>query len=243
MRIIDISMEISRDMPVYKGRDSKRPHFKQDSNFNTGTVYETRIDMNLHTGTHADAPLHIIEGGDTMSGLPLDRFVRKCVVLDMTAFDGRISRIDLLKKLGHPKESGACGLSHLNVEAVNEGDREACGYGSKIDVRDMFVLLKTRNSLQDILEGPFVYVDASGAELLREAGVSGVGVDGLGIERDQPGHETHITLMEAGIVILEGLRLADVEEGEYLLVAPPLNIPGAEAAPARAMLIQGLKLP
>jgi len=37
--------------------------------------------------------------------------------------------------------------------------------------------------------------------------------------------------------VLEGLRLADVAEGEYTLVALPLAIRGAEAAPVRAILI------
>ncbi len=39
-------------------------------------------------------------------------------------------------------------------------------------------------------------------------------------------------------MILEGLRLKDIEEGEYLLSAAPILIPGAEAAPVRAYLIK-----
>ncbi|NLZ83506.1 MAG: cyclase family protein, partial [Clostridiales bacterium] len=48
----DISMKITRDMPVYKGRDEKRPKLVTVSDFNSGSAYETVLEMNMHTGTH-----------------------------------------------------------------------------------------------------------------------------------------------------------------------------------------------
>jgi arylformamidase len=101
-----------------------------------------------------------------------------------------------------------------------------------------FILLKTKNSSMDILENEFIYLDKTGADYLKKRGVRGVGIDALGIERSQPKHETHKIILGAGIVILEGLRLKEVQEGEYLLVAAPLNVVGAEAAPVRAILIK-----
>ena len=71
-----------------------------------------------------------------------------------------------------------------------------------------------------------------------DKGVIGAGIDSLGIERNQPNHETHKTLLSNKIMILEGLRLKHVEEGPYLLIAAPLNIPGVEASPVRAFLIE-----
>jgi kynurenine formamidase len=44
--------------------------------------------------------------------------------------------------------------------------------------------------------------------------------------------------MSAGIQIIEGLRLKDVQEGEYFMFAAPINIIGAEAAPVRAVLLE-----
>ncbi|MPM69580.1 Kynurenine formamidase [bioreactor metagenome] len=90
------------------------------------------------------------------------------------------------------------------------------------------------------MEDKFIYLDKSGAEYLREKKVIGVGIDALGIERSQPDHGTHKALLGAGIVILEGLRLRDIEEDKYLLFAAPLRLVGAEAAPARALLIKCL---
>ena len=102
-----------------------------------------------------------------------------------------------------------------------------------------FVLLKTENSRHDRWRDEFVYLERSGAEYLASIPISGVGIDALGIERAQPGHETHIALLEREIIILEGLRLRHVEPGNYLLIALPVKIADADGAPARAVLIDG----
>ena len=56
------------------------------------------------------------------------------------------------------------------------------------------------------------------------------------MERDQPDHATHLALLSAGVIIIEGLRLDHVPAGEYLMIAAPLRIMGVEAAPARVIL-------
>ena len=205
MKIYDISMPISHDMAVYKNKASKRPKLTVDVDFDTGTVYESRLEFNLHTGTHLEMPLHIIPGGATIGQLQLDRVVTACRVLDLLAVEEKISAQDLAGK---------------NIKGGE------------------FILLKTQNSHQDILQGDFVYLSQSGAEFLKAHDVAGVGIDSLGIERGQPGHETHQALLGAGIIILEGLRLQDVPAGEYQLLALPINITGAEAAPVMAILIK-----
>ncbi len=205
MKIYDISMPVAFSMPVYKGKAEKRPVLTVDSDFNTGTAYESRLEMNLHTGTHIDRALHMIPGGTTVESLELKQVVAPCSVLDLTKVKEKITAEDLRKK------------------DFPEGT---------------FLILKTKNSLEEILEQEFIYLDRTGAEYLLEKKVIGVGIDSLGIERSQPGHETHIGLLGAGIVILEGLRLKEIEEGEYLLSAAPILIEGAEAAPVRAYLIK-----
>lgn len=206
MKIHDISMSVHKDMPVYKGRDIKRPIFTLDNDFKSGgTAYETRLEMNLHTGTHLDRPLHMIEDGETMDTFNLEKVVTDCKVFDLTDVNDGISREDLEKK---------------NIE---KGD---------------FIILKTKNSFEDIIESDYIYVDKTGAAYLKEKEIIGVGIDSLGIERAQPDHETHITLLGADIVILEGLELKDIAEGEYFLVALPLKIAGTEASPVRAILIE-----
>lgn len=100
-----------------------------------------------------------------------------------------------------------------------------------------FILLKTKNSYSDVFEPGYVFLDASGAAYLKDLHTAGVGIDALGIERAQPGHETHRILLGNGIIIIEGLRLADVPEGIYRMLALPLKISHVEALPARVVLL------
>ena len=204
-KMYDISMPISETIKVYKGRPEKKPKIETQFDFKTGSSYESRLTMNLHTGTHIDAPLHMIEGGATMESIDIRSLFTECRVLDLCSCEGSIGKED---------------LENFNIES-----------GS-------LLLLKTRNSFSDILEGDFIYLNESGARYLAEKKLKGVGIDALGIERDQSGHETHLNLMNNGVLIIEGLRLSEVPEGNYVLSALPLSIPGVEASPMRAVLFE-----
>ena len=89
-----------------------------------------------------------------------------------------------------------------------------------------FVLLKTKNSFEETFNFDFIYLAQDGAEYLSELGIRGVGIDTLGIERSQEGHPTHKTLFANNIIIIEGLRLKEIEQGQYFMVAAPLKING-----------------
>ena len=206
MRIIDISMPIHYDMPVYKNREEKRPLRTVERQIPRDSVNESNIRMNLHTGTHIDAAFHMMEEGWTAEKLPLEKFITPCRVLDMTAVKDGISREDLL------------------AEDIQAGE---------------FLLFKTRNSFDADFRMDFIYIKADAAEYLRDMGIKGVGIDALGVERDQPGHETHLALLGHDIMVIEGLALQDVAAGQYLLIALPLLIEGADGAPARAVLVEG----
>ena len=205
MTIIDISIPIHVDMQVYKNKEEKRPIIQVVRDFSSGSVYESRLSIEMHTGTHIDAPLHMIEGGEDLRVYPIERSVSPCRVLDFTHIDDAITKDDLINK---EFESGE------------------------------FLLFKTKNSCDEEFNPNFIYLEKSGAEYLVEKGVIGAGIDSLGIERNQPQHETHRTLLGNKIMILEGLRLKHVEEGPYVLIAAPLNIPGVEASPVRAFLME-----
>lgn len=119
-------------MAVYKNKPKKQPKVNRVTNEH---VTESRIELDVHTGTHIDAPLHMVRGGE--------------------AFE--------------------------TVE---------------------------------------VYEDA------------------LGIERSQPGHPTHKKLFANGVIVIEGLRLREVEQGEYFMVAAPLKLVGTDASPVRVLLLE-----
>lgn len=123
-------------------------------------------------------------------------------------------------------------LTHL-VDHISREDLEKYA----IEKGD-FILFKTRNSFVEPFDYDFVYLDKSGAEYLRDKEVRGVGIDTLGIERNQANHPTHDLLLGNGILILEGLRLALVEPNEYTLTAFPIKIKDVEASLVRAILIE-----
>jgi arylformamidase len=67
----------------------------------------------------------------------------------------------------------------------------------------------------------------------------------VGTEGQTVGHgvnidQVHRVLLENNIVILEGLVLKDVPEGNYYLVSLPLKFGGMEGSPCRAVLLDYL---
>jgi len=206
LKIYDVSMMIHEQMMVYKNIDEKRPKITMVKKWETDGINESVISMNVHTGTHIDAPYHMDQNGSTIDQVDPARLMRSCRVLEMTEITGSITALDLFGK------------------EIKKGD---------------FILFKTANSFKEEFSDDFIYLDQSGAAYLTEKGVSGVGIDALGIERGQPGHQTHHLLMDKGIIIIEGLCLGDVPEGEYFMIALPLKIKAADGAPARVVLLEG----
>jgi arylformamidase len=98
------------------------------------------------------------------------------------------------------------------------------------------VFFKTKNSMSESFLFDFTYVTQSAAEVLAKKGILAVGIDGLGIERNDPMHGTHQTLMNHGIWIIEGLRLKHIKPGSYTCVALPINIQHADALPLRVLI-------
>ena len=164
--------------------------------------------LGSHTGAHVDAPLHFIRGGPDLDQVPLTLLIGPCTVLDLTAVPGDLGPRDL-----------------------------------PFEVPER-VLLKTRNSLTDwprqAFRTDYVGLTPEGAHYLVERGVRLVGADYLSIESFasvQAGAPVHRLLLRQDVVILEGLVLAEVSPGDYLLVALPLRLAASEAAPARVVLL------
>lgn len=204
MKMYDVTGTIYEGMTVYKDVPEKQPKFDTVTN---GYVTETRLDLGVHTGTHIDAPLHMVVDGDTFETISMEDLVGQSKVLDLTDVENGISKTDLEK---------------FEIE------------------KNDFILLKTKNSYEDAFNFDFIYLARDAAEYLAEIGIRGVGIDTLGIERSQEGHPTHKTLFGNEIIIIEGLRLKEVEQGDYFMVAAPLKLTGTDASPARVLLFEGL---
>lgn len=81
------------------------------------------------------------------------------------------------------------------------------------------------------------YLLESAAEEIAFGGVRLLGTDGLSVGTEGMQKEPHTALLRENVAILENLDLENVKEGKYFLLAQPLKISGAEAAPVRAVLI------
>ena len=199
--------------PIFPGmtayKDRNTVEIKQTKTFEVDGARESLITLSSHSGTHIDAPAHFLKDGKSLEEINPLACVGPATVFDMTHVQTGISVQD---------------IESLSIEPHK------------------IVLFKTRNSerkVYDPFDHAFVYLDAQAAALLTEKHVQAVGIDYLGIERAQPQHDTHKQLLEHNIPIIEGLRLGHVPAGEYFLWCLPLNIPNIDAAPARAVLIEG----
>jgi arylformamidase len=88
VKMYDITVPIFEGMPVYKNKPEKQPKFEKATNAH---VTESRLSIDVHTGTHIDAPLHMINDGDTFETIDLEKLVGTCKVFDLTKVDGGIT--------------------------------------------------------------------------------------------------------------------------------------------------------
>ncbi|MBY0599307.1 cyclase family protein [Bacillus bingmayongensis] len=92
MKIYDITAPIFEGMTVYKNKSEKQPQFSRTTNAH---VTESRITLDVHTGTHIDAPLHMINEGATFESIPLEKLVGPIKIFDLTAVENGITKTDL----------------------------------------------------------------------------------------------------------------------------------------------------
>lgn len=168
------------------------------------------LSMSSHTGTHVDAPSHFLEDATGVDRIDPHKLLGPCMVLDFTGLDH--------------SEIMAQDLEKFSLE---EGSRIFFKTGN-------FKFLK-----QEVFPDKYISLSEDGAKYLVERKVYLVGIDFLGIEKENaPGHPVHKTLLSAGIVNLEGLDLSEVPANEYRLICMPLRIANCDGAPARVFLIQ-----
>lgn len=107
---------------------------------------------------------------------------------------------------------------------------------------DARVLFKTRNSYlwsQNKFVEDYVYITPGAADVLVREGIKVVGIDYLSVDKfgaDESG--THLTLLKAGVVIIEGVDLREIESGDYEMFCLPLKVKDGDGAPARVVLRQ-----
>jgi arylformamidase len=204
---IDVSMEITDGMLHWPSD----PEVKIDnySEIKKGSASNnSKITCGVHTGTHIDAPRHFIDEGIGIDRLDINKLIGQCRVIEV------------------PPDVSPISKEFLEPLNINKGDR---------------LLFKTKNSewinnADKNFRTDYVCVNPEASKYMVEKGVVLVGVDYLSVEGYHVGHDTHKTLLGAGIIVIEGLNLFNAAAGDYKLIALPLKIKDSNGAPARVIL-------
>jgi arylformamidase len=163
----------------------------------------SRLELGAHTGTHMDAPAHVVRGGIGIDDMPLDAAIGWARVIPIRD-----------RKSIKPDE--------LVRHAIRRGERALFKTHNSAHCGD------TDSFVED-----FAYLSAIAAQYLPKRQVQLVGVDYLSVGGFlADGVESHQALLKAGIWIIEGLNLKRVRPGRVQLVCLPLKIAGGDGAPA-----------
>ena len=210
MTIYDISLTISPDLPTWPGDPALK--LEQIASMDKGAdANVTHISAAVHLGTHVDAPHHFLNDGRTVEQLPLSVLTGPCYVMQLPD-----------------------GVEAITAEVL---ERMELTFDFKR------ILFGTSNSHwwakgETKFQTDFVAITEDGAEWLVNRGVQLVGVDYLSVAPYSDSAPTHTVLLNAGVVIVEGLNLSQIPRGFYDLYCLPLKIADSDGAPARAILIQ-----
>jgi arylformamidase len=168
----------------------------------------TQLSMDVHSGTHVDAPSHFLAGGKTVEEMGLAPFIGPAVVVDT----------------GPAREVTA---SVLAAAMIPEGTERLLLRTANSSQQDLYCTG---------FDESYAALTLDGAEWLAARRFALVGIDYLSIQRYSETTDAHRVLLGTGTAILEGLSLAEILPNAYELVCLPMRLVGVEGAPARAIL-------
>jgi len=208
VEVFDVSLPLSEQLAIWPG-DPKLSRTLASSIARGDIANVSHLDLGAHTGTHVDAPFHFVDSMSGIDQLPLDALIGPCLVVEANP-PGPELRPQDLPETEHRRILFKTRNSARWASSPSEFDRDFVGVGLELAVR------------------------------LVQRQVLLVGVDYLSVEPfDAPRpHPVHVTLLEARIVVVEGLDLSRVEPGEYELFCLPLKLVGSDGAPARTVLVR-----
>lgn len=213
MNIIDLSHFICADMPVYSKDES--PSFEITSSLEKDGYMVSKYVIYSHTGTHIDAPTHMLDSNINLNSMDINRFAGKATILDYSVCKSKCISID-----------------------------DIISYQERIAIVD-FLIIKTgwsKNWKESYYHDNYPYLDNDTAEYLSSFNIKGVGIDTISVDRsDSKNFPVHKKLLSKNIVIIENLtNLDSVHKKYFLFCAFPLKIKNADASPARVVAIEGI---
>jgi arylformamidase len=176
----------------------------------------SRLDLFPHNATHIEYTLHFDPAGEGIDQVPLSVLIGRACVADL---------------------SDKGDLEPVTAVDLDEAVGDVWKAGDRLLVRTDY--LRHNWGAPDYWDRP-PYLTPSAANWAVEHRAALVGLDCL---TEKPGDTTspvHLRLLGAGIPLLEYVtNLHEIRERVVELIALPIKVAGAEATPARAVVIEG----
>lgn len=208
MQYIDLSHTISTDMPVYPG--TEQPLLDVGCTIETDGFLEKKITFYSHTGTHMDAPAHLIEAAKTLDQYPVGHFHGSAMVLDASTIKNSTIGLEHLR----PFEKDLQRLSFILIHT---------GWAKLWGTPDYFENYPT--------------LTCEAAEWLCGFDLKGIGLDTISADTiDATDYPNHMMILKKEIVIIENLTRLDQLIGlTFDFSCFPLNFKAADGSPIRAV--------
>jgi arylformamidase len=206
MKIYDVTVAISNDLPVYPGDPAIS--ITRTQSLEKGDVARvSQLSFSTHIGTHIDPPSHFVMDGIPLDRVPLEILIGPARVIDV----GNVESID----------TSALERADLNgVTRVIFKTRNSLFWRESQVFREDFVYLETEAAELLVKRG------------VQLVGIDYLSIEKFNFDRPT----THWTLLGNNVVIVEGLDLSEVPPGDYELICLPLKIKDGDGGPARVVL-------
>ena len=211
MQVIDLTAPINKNIQCYP----TDPPFRKawHTRFEDAGTWVSKLEMGAHAGTHVDAPLHFLERGSDIAGMPVDRFFGEAIAIDS------------------PKSPGDNVLPQdLSGADIREGDIVLFHTG-----------WEGRANSPRFFEGEWPGFTPETVDALIAKKVKAIGGDIASADSPKEiagGAPAHKRAMAAGLPIFEALvNVHRVVGRRFCFLGLPLRIEGVEASPIRAIAL------
>ncbi|QIB90269.1 cyclase family protein [Methanosarcina mazei] len=228
-KIIDITVPISPSTPIFPG--DPEPSIESAFTIEKDGCAVSRLILGSHTGTHVDAPSHILKDGLAVDDLNLENLIGQAVVLDFSFRNGALTDYILDKAYNHLKNTDHVSILLLKTKPSfhYENNSRVSGLQAGESNKGIEFEEPPENS---------VYLDSGAAKWIVRNGFKTVGIDSFSVDNlSSENLSAHHILLSNNVNIVECLDMSSVEAGIYFFLCLPLKIEGCDGAPARALLI------
>lgn len=228
-RIIDITVPISHSTPIFPG--DPEPSIESACIIEKEGCAVSRLSFGSHTGTHVDAPSHILKDGLAIDNLNLENLMGQAAVLDFSQINGALKDSTLDKVFNDLGVDESVSILLLKTKSPFEKEKSSKNSCFQAEENDR------RSETEEFPENS-VYLDSSAAEWIVRNKFKTVGIDNFSVDSLSSEYlPAHHTLLSNNVNIVECLDLKSVDSGIYFFLCLPLKIEGCDGAPARALLI------